>query len=361
MKILYYMGFCLKIFLFICLFMLSARGLDPYAEIYRWKDTEGVIRYSNAPPDDQSSILDIIPTRQIPLVEDEDGKVYYLNVPDGEAVKDLPRQEVPGQVTLPQEVLDKLLEESKAVAAPSQASGSVDFTAMTFRLTELENTLEREITNRLEWEQKYVQSIARANEFEEQNHTLKLALRQMEAKVDKLQKAVALAEIHASAPRNSQQQLGRLEGKIGELQTYVSDVTEQIEALQAHGQWSAPEDVRMKLAALETDVKNLTDAVPLTHSVSSVVADLLESRNALQEISEKQTEQIQQQQMQIVQLQEEITSLKHTLNSPPATTSSATAQGTVSSSNGILIVERTTSHEPVFTPPPFEWNMFLLK
>ncbi|MBD3305518.1 DUF4124 domain-containing protein, partial [candidate division KSB3 bacterium] len=65
-----------KLLHFSLVLLLILIGL-PYApaEMYRWQDPDGVIRYANTPPKDSSRVLEIIPTKRIPLVEDTNGVV----------------------------------------------------------------------------------------------------------------------------------------------------------------------------------------------------------------------------------------------------------------------------------------------
>lgn len=220
---------CKKRFLIYLVFSLIFFGvvLTPHAEIYRWQDKDGAIQYSNTPPEDESLILDVIPTRRIPIVEDANGTIYYLNIPVGNLNNNFPMQEVLDQVALPPEILDQLVEETPITAIEVSRQPPLDVTALTVRLTELENTLKQEMTNRLEWKQEYLKSQSYINDLEQHNKTLKLALAQMETKIEKLQKTVAVTDIHVSALTNPQQQLGIIERKVDNIQAYVVNKTQQ--------------------------------------------------------------------------------------------------------------------------------------
>ena len=202
--------------------MLLTAVSPSQAEIYRWKDAKGVVHYSNAAPESKGAeLLDVIPTRRVPLVEDAEGQVYYLNLPDSKLTQDMSFQDVLDQLTLPADVLDELMEEASAKA--KAAAEAEPLSAVTFRLTELEEALEREITKRLEWEQEYLKSQSRSKELAQRNEQLQLALVDMQNKIGKVQKAVALSEIHASALRKPQQQMGQLESRIEKLQAALQE------------------------------------------------------------------------------------------------------------------------------------------
>ena len=230
--------------------VLTCAGINfSHAEIYRWKDQQGMIQYSNTPPEDRSQILDVIPTRRVPLVQDAQGTVYYLNLPDGKFTKDMSFQDMLDQLTLPEDVLEGLLQE--AAAAPADEADNENYTTLTFRMAELEEALEREITNRLEWKQEYLKSQSHTQQLEQQNRELKLAMRQTEQDIEKLQKAVNLSEMHLAALRNPQQQLGKLENQLVELQAYVTkqDSNEDVVTLQ---------DKLVQLQAYVTDIGQKT-------------------------------------------------------------------------------------------------------
>ena len=255
----------------ICVIVLLGAVFTPHAEIYRWQDQDGIIRYSNIPPEDKSLILDTIPTKRVPLVEDANGTVYYLNVPDGNLGKNIPAQEFLEQVTLPPEVLDELMQDASTQTAQTstEASQPQNLTVLTVRLAELEGALEREITNRLKWEQEYLKTQSHAKELEQQNTTLKVALAQMEGRIDKLQKTVDLSEIHVSALRDPQQQLGAIEGKVNQIQVHVDDVAQQ---------------TKQRTASVQTELDTIKDTQQQTvDSVYARVASLASSVERLQE------------------------------------------------------------------------------
>ena len=243
--------------------MLLTTVSPSQAEIYRWKDAKGVVRYSNAAPvSEDAEMLDVIPTRRIPLVEDADGQVYYLNLPDGRLTQDMSFQDVLDQLTLPADVLDELVEEASAKAKAAEAE---PLSTVTFRLTELEEALEREITKRLEWEQEYVKSQSRSKELEQRNEHLQLALADMGSKIDKVQKAVALSEIHVSALREPQQQLGQLESRLEELQAALAEQNPERELGQLEGKI-----VQVQAYLTDMSKQSEEDAAELTSTMDKV-------------------------------------------------------------------------------------------
>ncbi len=231
-------------------FVVTYMGFNvSYAEIYRWKDHQGMIHYSNTPPVDNSQVLDVIPTRRVPLVQDTEGTVYYLNLPDGKFTKDMSFQDMLDQLTLPEDVLEELMQE--AAEAPAENMADENYTTLTFRMTELEEALEREIENRLEWKQEYLKAHAHTQQLEQQNLELTVAMGDMEQKVEKLQNAMKLSQMQMASFRSPQQQLGKLENQLTELQAYVTKQSsdEDVVTLQ---------DKLLQLQAYVTDISQKT-------------------------------------------------------------------------------------------------------
>ncbi len=453
--------------------MLLTTVSPSQAEIYRWKDDKGVVRYSNAPPKgERAKLMDVIPTHRVPLVEDADGTVYYLNLPDSKLTQDMSFQDVLDQLSLPADVLDELMEEASVKAKTAEAG---PLSTVTFRLAELEQALERETTKRLKWEQEFLKTQSRNKELEQRNEQLQLVLVNMETKIDRVQKAVVVSEAHASALRephrqvgqlesrieelqatlleqNPERDLGQLEGKIAQLQAYLAEMSRQseeettelsstldkvretqglqlaslggrldkledygdsqlqarlrglqatqkqqigefetklrelesikttyeqhmqalsdklgtgelatklrelesiktayeqrmqtfsdklgmletsmddlersalpaqvnslMERVAAFEQQPKDEAIYVKLAALETVMATLTDAVPASRNTSTLVAELFESKEYLETMSGRQFEQIRQQQVQIAMLRDEVEQLKVRNNVP---------------------------------------------
>ncbi|PID58356.1 hypothetical protein CSB45_04620 [candidate division KSB3 bacterium] len=250
--------------LLVCLCMLLAAISPSQAEIYRWKDESGVIHYSNAlPASGISEVLDVIPTHRIPIVEDADGQVYYLNLPGSELTQDMAFQDVLDQLRLPDDILDELMEEAAAAKLKAEHPSTV-----AFRLTELEEALEREMTKRLEWEQEYLRSQSRSKELQLRNEQLQLALGALEARIDSIQKALALSDRHASAMKEPQRRLGKLERQVDALHTVL---TKQ-DSTQQFGQLSR-KIVQLQAFLTKASRQSQEDAAELSSTLDSVKAE----------------------------------------------------------------------------------------
>jgi chromosome segregation ATPase len=283
--------------------------LTPQAEIYRWQDPNGVIQYSNTPPDDKSLILDVIPTKRVPLMEDANGTVYYLNVPD--VPEHVPLQEMLDQVALPPEVLDELMQDAppKTVQIPEENS-SLDITALTFRLTELEKNLEREISTRLSWEQEYVQSQAYVNDLKEENSTLKLALTNMERKIEKLQKAVVLSDLHVSSLRNPQQELGLLESKIGEIESQLDSIDEQAFSDKLAMLLQKLDELEAQQPTLYDDSSLQTDFIDFQKHQQGQLNQLYAKLESVNDIKSSHSQQLEELYTRLDTLHSEITTMQ---------------------------------------------------
>ncbi|GAK58682.1 chromosome segregation ATPases [Candidatus Vecturithrix granuli] len=240
--------------------------LTPSAEIYRWQDREGVIRYSNTPPEDQSLVIEAIPTERIPLLEDENGMIYYLHVPEGSSTQNPSSQQVPGQLALPPEVLDRLVHEASQTIPPIAKEPSPDLTALTIRLAELERSLKQEMNNRQQWEQEYRQTQSYTKELEQQNERLKLAVAQMQTKFEQLQQTVDASKAYVAALQRPDQEFVVIETKMAQLQTSVTDMSQHSKqaAEQVHTQVNA---LYARLENVETDIQALRNP-PVTEQVS---------------------------------------------------------------------------------------------
>ena len=119
------------------------------AEVYKWQDETGAVRYSNKPPEDESRILEQIPTEKVPLVEDTDGVVYYLNVPVGDAGKDIFESDMSGQMMLSPELVNEPTKETAVKPIYPSLESPLDLTALTVRLAEVEKALEKDEARKL--------------------------------------------------------------------------------------------------------------------------------------------------------------------------------------------------------------------
>jgi chromosome segregation ATPase len=271
-----------------------------HAEVYKWRDNTGIIQYSNKPPDDPSCILEQIPTANAPPAEQPEGVMYYVNVPSPETV------------------------------TPS-SQPSVEITALTLRLKEVEGALDREVDNRLKWEQEYRQTQSLSKGLEDQNATLKLTVARLENELKELHGAVIVSDAQLTALKNPQpsQQLAMLEGKVDDLQGHLNTILQKSESVAAlsaklqelesalsteiserESQHQPTYDIRVKLASLETEVEQLVDALPSSRRASVVVNELAENGNVLKTITTYQGQQITAQKAQIDAIKAELEQFK---------------------------------------------------
>ena len=242
-----------------------------HAEVYKWRDNTGIIQYSNKPPDDPYYILEQIPTANAPPAEQPDGMMYYVNVPAPETV--MPASQPP-----------------------------VEITALTLRLKEVEGALDREVDNRLQWEQEYRQTQSLAKGLEEQNATLKLTVARLENELQELQGAVVVSDAQLTALKNPQppQQLAMLEGKVDDLQGHFNTILQKSEQRVAMVQTELEtiksvqqkdlQTMSTKLAALESQLKTMPE-LARSDSVATLSAKLQELESALStEISERESQ-----------------------------------------------------------------------
>lgn len=308
--------------------------LTPSAEIYRWQDRDGVIRYSNTPPDDTSLILEKIPTQRIPLIEDTNGTVYYLHVPEGASPTITPDQTGREPLTLPPEVVEQLLQEASQPAPAMMNTAAPDLTPLTMRLTELEQSLRQEMTKRQQWEQEYQRTRTYTKELEQQNQTLTLALAEMETKlaafeqqwqqdtqhtqsytqkleqqndilqlalsemqsrVERLQHTMSDSKEQLSALQTPPEQFGVIESRVAHLQASVTDMSQrsnqavdqvltQVNDLKARQQ-NALETLYARLENVETDMKTWQNRAVTENTVASLSHKLAELEAQLPQLS----------------------------------------------------------------------------
>ena len=221
---------------FACMILAAAlfTGERPTsAEIYRWKDVDGTVRYSNTKPGESAEILDVIPTRRVPLVEAQDGTVYYLNVP-----------ERIDQLNLPPDMLDELLKPAPAPKAETPASAAkesdaADMAEILKRLTDLESSLQREIAARQKWERAYEEIRSDAKRLEQENTALTRTLDNTRSTLDALLTRFDVMEFRVDrAGQDKQHSLQRVidlqARKLSEQQGQIAALSQQIEAMR---QW----------------------------------------------------------------------------------------------------------------------------
>ena len=221
---------------FACMMLAAAlfTGERPTsAEIYRWKDVDGTVRYSNTKPGESAEILDVIPTRRVPLVEAQDGTVYYLNVP-----------ERIDQLNLPPDMLDELLKPAPAPKAETAANAAkegdaADMAEILKRLTDLESSLQREIAARQTWERAYEEIRSDAKRLEQENTALTRTLDNTRSTLDALLTRFDVMEFRVDrAGQDKQRSLQRVidlqARKLSEQQGQITALSQQIEAMR---QW----------------------------------------------------------------------------------------------------------------------------
>ena len=219
---------------FACMMLAAAlfTGERPTsAEIYRWKDVDGTVRYSNTKPGESAEILDVIPTRRVPLVEAQDGTVYYLNVP-----------ERIDQLNLPPDMLDELLKPAPAPKAETAANAAkegdaADMAEILKRLTDLESSLQREIAARQTWERAYEEIRSDAKRLEQENTALTRTLDNTRSTLDALLTRFDVMEFRVDrAGQDKQHSLQRVidlqARKLSEQQGQIAALSQQIEAMR---------------------------------------------------------------------------------------------------------------------------------
>lgn len=138
------------------------------AEIYRWKDANGMIRYSNRPPDDPALLLNVMPLKQPPLEQRQQGGSYYLQSPQKEVLQEELSGSTVERLVLPSNVIDPLLtDKPKAADMPAQNTATDgEMAALLSRMADLEQRLQQATANQTNWEQKYQQTLVQAEQME---------------------------------------------------------------------------------------------------------------------------------------------------------------------------------------------------
>ena len=299
----------------ILVMMLAGIG-NLSAEIYRWQDTDGVIRYSNTPPDDETLLLDVIPTKRIPLIEDTNGTVYYLNVPEGEAAQEIPVQDMIDQLKLPPDVIEQILREAAPAAEPvtpaAPTAGTTDLSLMAVRLSELESTLEREIGKRQQREQAYLEAQSKASVLEQQNAQLKLEVDRVESQLAKLQKTVTLTDMQLAnlqAPSSQGAQIARDAVAQQKIQQ-VAMVQDEIELLKT-AQTERLQTLTARLGQLETTLTTLPERVAaLSQEVETLAAKPAPKPEIAPAVQQQLAALTTTQQQQMADVQSELQTLK---------------------------------------------------
>ncbi len=158
--------------------------------------------------------------------------------------------------------------------------------------------------------------------------------KQLEALYARLQEIDTTKSTYDQQLRTLSTRLNAFESEItstndADLSLQLNMLSKKLETLETQPQ---PDyNIRVKLASLETEVENLVDVLPASQSASKVVAELLESGNALRNIAAYQAQQIKGQSSQIETLKKEIDLLKtHTATPTVRQISETTSQNRVS-------------------------------
>ncbi len=248
------------------------------AEIYRWKDANGMMRYSNRPPDDPTLLLDAMPLKQPPIEHAPQGGGYYLQTPGKETLQ----QEFSGnnveRLVLPSGVVENLLTETPnpvealsqppvtKTATPDTAEVPVpesvqeDMAALLARVNELEQSLQQAINGRTEWEQKYQQSLSQTEQLEQQNRLLRETTVEMRRTLREFQDIVASSQNGTLIQPSSRAATAHTEEN--DLMALVAAQSEQIRQQQ------------IEIAQLRQDMQALqaTAALPSVSSGSASVS-----------------------------------------------------------------------------------------
>jgi len=202
------------------------------AEIYRWKDANGTVRYSNRPPDDPSLLLDALPLKQPPSEQSQKNSSYYLQSQGKETLQ----QEFSGnkieRFVLPSNVVDNALTNAPSVAEkPSQQSANDDaMTALLSRMNDLEQRLQQATANQTDWEQKYQQAMLQTEQLEEQNRLLRQTISEMQATLQQFQEMIASSQkITVIQPLSH---IAKVGVDNNELNTFIAAQSEQIQQQQ---------------------------------------------------------------------------------------------------------------------------------
>lgn len=292
------------------------------AEIYKWRDETGLIYYSNHPPSDPSRILEIIPSQNASPASQGEDKVYYLAVPGGQGSDSF---------TVPPQVLQELFNQQPQAVAQTQSlpSEAPDMTALTMRLAEVEQALQREIETRLRWEYQYAQAQSVIKALQAQNRTLNIALASMEDDINQLRGTVIASDMQVTAlkQRTLPDQYAMLETKVTGIQDHVETITQELDTLDAlalsnkvaaladdvhalKNQQQPDDTVQLRLASLESDMQNLAETSPLSYKATEEVARLERHGKALADITNYHDKRLDDHLGQIASLEVDLELLK---------------------------------------------------
>lgn len=231
------------------------------AEVYRWKDASGTVRYSNRPPDDPTLLLDAMPLKQPPQEQTRTSGSYYLQSQGKEAQQ----QEFSGnhveRLVLPSNVIDNVLkDEPNAAQMPAQPSANDDaMAALLARMNDLEQRLQQATANQTGWEQKYQQALLQTEQVEEQNRLLRQTIAEMQTTLRQFQEIIASSQNLRIIQPSSQIAMANTGN--ANLNAFIAAQSEQIRQQQN------------EIAQLRQDVQTLKTN-PVTPSFSSGAASV---------------------------------------------------------------------------------------
>ena len=215
------------------------------AEIYRWKDANGMIRYSNRPPDDPALLMDAMPLKQPPLEQRQQGSSYYLQ----STGKEEQQQEFSGnqveRLILPPQAVDPAL--ANTAETPVQPPDQDDaMAALLSRMTELEQRLEQTTDPQTDWDVKYQQTLLQTEQLEQQNRLLHETITDMQLTLKQYETIIASSQqetIIQPAPETTKtseentdlnQLLAMQSQLIEQQQLEIAQLRQDMQALQAN-------------------------------------------------------------------------------------------------------------------------------
>ena len=215
------------------------------AEIYRWKDANGMIRYSNRPPDDPALLLDAMPLTQPPLEQRQQGSSYYLQSSGKEERQQAFSGNHVERLVLPSQATDPAVE--SAAETPAQQPDRDDAMAVLLsRMAELEQRLEQTTTNPADWESEYQQTLLQTEQLEQQNLLLRETITDMQLMLKQYETIVASSQQEpimppapepatASAEDSDLNQLIAMQAQLIEQQQLeIAQLRQEVQALQAN-------------------------------------------------------------------------------------------------------------------------------
>lgn len=215
------------------------------AEIYRWKDANGMIRYSNRPPDDPALLLDAMPLKQPPLEQRQQGSSYYLQSSGKEERQQAFSGNQVERLVLPSQTTNPAVESAAETPAPQPAQND-DMAALLSRMTELEQRLEETTDYRTDWEVKYQQTLLQTEQLEQQNSLLHETITDMQLTLKQFETIVASSQqetimppapepAKASAESSDLNELVAMQSQLIEQQQLeIAQLRQEIQALQAN-------------------------------------------------------------------------------------------------------------------------------